>query len=105
MGRGLHSASPLSGNLPRLALGSGRLGHLLRRPGAAAPNRRRNATRLAPQACQLLRRGRPQSQRPRPQGPQNGHPSAARPSTMSGYEKGASRLSRVGTLCGGLEAM
>ena len=33
---------------------------------AAAPNHRRNATRLAPRACHLLRRGRsrPQSQKP-----------------------------------------
>ena len=31
---------------------------LLWRPGTAAPNRRRNATRLAPWACRLLRRGR-----------------------------------------------
>ena len=46
-------------------------GHLLWRPGAAAPNRRRNATRLAPRTCRLLRRGqgRPQSQRPSSQGP------------------------------------
>ena len=70
LGRGLHSAPPNSGNLPRLARGSGRPGHLLWRPGAAAPNRRRNATRLAPRALfadkRLLRRGRgrPQSQRP-----------------------------------------
>ena len=95
----------LSGNLPRLARGSGHPGHLLRRPGAAAPNRRRNATRLAPRACQLLRggRGRPQSQRPPPQGPQKGYSPPTRPSTVSGYEKGASRLFRVGTLRGGLE--
>ena len=44
MGRGLHSALPRSGNLPRLARWSGRPGHLLGRPGAAAPSHRRNAT-------------------------------------------------------------
>ena len=43
LGRGLHSAPPHSGNLPRLARGSGHPGHLLWRPGAAAPNCWRNA--------------------------------------------------------------
>ena len=37
MGRGLHSAPPHPGNFPRLAQGSRRPGHLLRRPGTAAP--------------------------------------------------------------------
>ena len=62
--------------------------------------------RLAPRACHLLRRGSggPQGQRPPPQGPQKGHSSTARPSTVSGYEKGAPWLPRVGTLRGGLEA-
>ena len=40
----LHSAPPHSGNLPRQARGTGRPGHLLWRPGAAASNHRRNAT-------------------------------------------------------------
>ena len=63
--RGLHSALPHSANLPRLARGTGSPGHLLWQSGAAAPHRRRNATRLALQACWLLRRGRgrPQSQK------------------------------------------
>ena len=100
-------AARKTGNLPRLARGSGRPGHLLRRPGTAAPNRRRNTTRLAPRACQLLQRGRgrPQSQRPPYQGPQKGYSPPTRPSTVSGYEKGASWLARVGALRGGLEAM
>ena len=89
LGRGLHSAPPRSGNLPRLAPGSGRPGHLLRQPGAAAPNRRRNATRLAPRACQLLRRGRgrPQSQTPfsRP---------SKRPSACSRIRPSAERYER-----------
>ena len=37
LGRGLHSGPPRSGNLPRLARGSGRPGHLLWRPGAPPP--------------------------------------------------------------------
>ena len=49
--RGLHSALPHSANLPRLARGTGSPGHLLWQSGAAAPHRRRNATRLALQAC------------------------------------------------------
>ena len=63
--RGLHIALPHSANLPRLARGTGSPGHLMWQSGAAAPHRRRNATRLALQACRLLRRGRgrPQSQK------------------------------------------
>ena len=37
MGRGLHSTPPHPGNFPRLARGSKRPGHLLWRPGTAAP--------------------------------------------------------------------
>ena len=108
LGRGLHSVPPHSGNLPRLARGSGRPGHLLWRPGAAAPNRRKNATRLAPRACRLLRRGRgrPQSQRPSSQSPQEANPPSARQCpTVPRGAKGAFWLPRVGTLRGGLEAM
>ena len=94
-------------NLPQLARGSGRPGHLQWRPGAAAPNRRRNATRLAQRACRLLRRGRgrPQSQRPPSQGPQEANPPSARQGPVPRGTKGASWMPRVGALRGGLEAM
>ena len=107
LGRGLHSAPPHSGNLPWLARGSGRPDHLLWRPGAAAPNRQRNVTRLAPWACPLLRRGsgRPQIQRPPSQGPQEANPPSARQGQVPRGTKGASCLPRVGALRGGLEAM
>ena len=51
LGRGLHSAPPHPGNFPRLARGSRRPGHLLWRPGTAAPYCRRDALRLAPRGC------------------------------------------------------
>ena len=47
----LHSAPPHIGDFPRLARGSRRPGHLLWRPGTAAPYRRRNAPRFAPRGC------------------------------------------------------
>ena len=66
LGRGLHSALPHSANLPRLAQGDGASRTSAVAIRAAAPNHRRNATRLAPRACRLLQRGRgrPQSQKP-----------------------------------------
>ena len=75
--------------------------------GQPPPNRRRNATRLAPRACRLLRigRGRPQSQRPPSQGPQEANPPSARKGPVPRGTKRASWLPRVGALRGGLEAM
>ena len=68
---GLHSAPPPphTGNLPRLARGPGRPGRLLRRPGATASDRLRNATWLAPRARRLLGRGRGRLQGQRPSSP------------------------------------
>ena len=101
LGRGLHT-----GNLPRLARGPGRPGRLLRRPGATASDRRRNATRLAPWACRLLQRGRGRLQGKRPSSPvpEKANSSAARQDPVLSGVKGASWLPRVGTLHGGLEA-
>ena len=69
---------------------------------AAAPNHRRNATRLAPRACRLLRRGRG---RPQSQKPSRSESASARQGPVPRGAKGASWLPRVGTLLGGLEAM
>ena len=106
LGQGLHSAPPHSGNLPQLARGSGCPGHLLWRPGAAAPNRRRNAKQLAcGHAAYYEEVEVDHSQRPPSEGPQKGHPSAIRQDPVRRGTKGASWLPRVGTLRGGLEAM
>ena len=58
LGRGMHGTPPHARDLPWLARGSRRPGHLLWWPGAATANRRRNATRVAPRHRRLLRGGR-----------------------------------------------
>ena len=71
-----------------------------------ASDRRRNATRLAPRARRLLRRGRGrlQGQIPSSPGPEEANPSAARQDPVPRDAKGASWLPQVGTLRGDLGA-